>query len=86
MKKKTKRATKANSLVIDKSDAERVALRDYFAAMALSGLLSNSAFRASWTDREAESRNVPTIERWRTAVAEGAYSYADAMLAARGQA
>ena len=81
--KKVKKATKAKRLVIDKGDAERVVLRDYFAAMALSGLLSNSAFRASWTDREAESRNVPTIDRWRAAVAEGAYGYADAMLAAR---
>ena len=68
MKKKTKRATKAKRLVIDKGDAERVVLRDYFAAMALSGMFSDPNSTAGH----------------RQDFAEKAYQYADAMLAARG--
>jgi hypothetical protein len=83
---KANKATKAKRLVIDKSDAERVALRDYFAAMAMSGLMANPSARGSWADRAADNKFVPTIDRWRKAAAEGAYEYADAMLAARGHA
>ena len=82
---KKKRATKAKRLVIDNGDAERLVLRDRFAEAALNGLLSNPAFRSSWSDRAAEGGRLPTIDMWHEAVAIGAYEYADAMLAARGK-
>ena len=78
-----KKATKAKRLVVGKSDAANVQLRDYFAAMALSGMLANASTYRGWSDRVAETKQVPSTDLWRVAVSEAAYDYADAMLAAR---
>ena len=80
--KKVKKATKAKRLVIDKSDAERVALRDYFAAMVIGGM------QALKDERVWRSDSGQTVDEWRADIcaadAKFAYTQADAMLAARG--
>jgi hypothetical protein len=65
-----KKKAKTKRLVIDKGDAERVALRDYFAAMAIQGIIVNNV-----------SEGFILMENQTLK----AYEYADAMLAARGK-
>ena len=80
MKKKT---NAKRDLVVDKSDAERVQLRDYFATFAMSALLTNEGVYQQWRDSFYAGESVPTPDEWRSMVARCAYKNADAMLSAR---
>lgn len=58
-----------------------MSLRDYFAGQALAAMIGKSPF----FDREGEHGR-PTVDMWqfKLDMADSAYFYADAMLAARG--
>jgi hypothetical protein len=79
-----KKATKAKRLVIDKGDAERVALRDYFAAMAIP--VAHEAYAHGRRKDGDNAHYTYEDEIDAGLIAESAYCIADAMLAARGQA
>lgn len=56
-----------------------MSLRDYFAGQAMPAILSNLLLLAAQTDK------APSAEMLAKVAAEGAYGYADALLAARGR-
>ena len=80
MKKKTKAKRVA---VTGKSDAANVQLRDYFAAMALSGIVGDASNRTAWLIENGGTMTDQTRAKFYACIAQATYEQADAMLSAR---
>ena len=63
------------------TDQQGMSLRDYFAGQALAAMIGKAPF----FDRDGE-HGMPTVDMWqfKLDMANSAYFYADAMIAARG--
>lgn len=77
--------TKNGNTVADEHGQGGMSLRDYFAGQALAGLVASDKASRIADDWERRGKPKPAPEVVDAAIAQCAYIYADAMLAARAE-